>query len=236
MAEFKHSEPNSYRIKVEAVSDDANSMLGKQLALNHIMQYGQGLMNEGNLGMIIRNMPLLNDEEMAADLTLNYDNCKNDFLAIERGEMPPIIEQDDHLYIIGRVSNRMRKPDFRILPEEQKMMYQQYYQMHLQAHREQELAKQRAQSGYIPVDGPLITVDYYITEQDENGETKTKRAKMPQRSLEWLEQQLQAQGTSLSDLEEMNRGVVADMMRQQEEEEQASQMGMMQQPPLLPQG
>lgn len=219
MAEFKNSEKMSFRIQVEPVSDDANSMLGKQLSINHIMQYAGNLVNESNLGMLIKNMPLLNDEEMSSDLTMDYDNAKNDMLALERGEMPQLNPYDNSQYIINRLSNRMRKGDFKFLPEQVQAMYQQYMEMHQQNFQQQEQAKMRAQSGYIPVDGPLITVDYYIT-YEENGETKTKRAKMPQRALEWLEQQMEAQGTSLAAIEEMNRGALAQMQTQQEEQPQ----------------
>jgi hypothetical protein len=213
MAEFKHSEPSSYRIQVEPVSDDANTMLGKQLAINHIMQYASNMVNESNLGLLIKNMPMLNDKEMASELTINYDNCKNDFLAIERGEMPMVNPYDDHEYLISRTSNRMRKPDFRFLPTQVQQMYQDYLQQHEEMVAQAEVARRRADSGYIPVDGPLTTVDYYTM----NAEGKAVRAKMPQRALEWLEQQLASQGTSLQKLDDMNPqsvGNIADQVNQ----------------------
>lgn len=213
--EFKHSEQFRYRVKIEPVSDDANSMLGKQLSINHIMQYMGKELSGADKGMLIRNMPMLNSEEMGSDLTLNYDNCKNDFLAMERGEEPMYSQYDDHMYLVNKASNRMRKPDFRFLDPQVQQMFQMYIQQHEQMEQQNVLAAQRVKEGFIPTDGPLVTVDYYVTTVNSSGETVTKRAKMPQRALEWLEQQLGSQGQTLEKLEEMNQGALAEMMNQQ---------------------
>jgi hypothetical protein len=209
--EFKNSEPFRYRVKVEPISDDANTMLGKQLSVNHIMQYMGKELSEVDKGMLIRNMPMLNDEEMGADLTLDYDNCKNDFLAMERGEQPLMNPNDNHLYLINKATNRMRKPDFRFLPIEVQEMYAMYLQEHQVMEQENVLAKQRLMDGFIPTDGPLVTVDYYVKTVDSEGKPSSKRAKFPQRSLEWLEQQIKAQGVTMEQLEEMNQGALAEI-------------------------
>nr|NQU92256.1 hypothetical protein [Bacteroidota bacterium] len=39
IAEFKHTEPNQFRITVEPIAADTETMLGKQLAINHTLQY-----------------------------------------------------------------------------------------------------------------------------------------------------------------------------------------------------
>lgn len=211
IAEFKHSEEFRYRIKVEPISDDANSMLGKQLSLNHIMQYMGNDLSAADKGMLIRNLPMLNTEEMGEDLTMNYDNAKNDFLAIERGEEPLFNQYDDHAYLINKAANRMRKADFRFLDPAVQDMYRNYMQIHQQMEQENQLAAQRAKEGFIPTDGPRVTVDYYITTTNSDGEVTTKRAKFPQRAIEWLQGQLEAQGQSLEKLEEMNQGALAEM-------------------------
>jgi len=210
MAEFKHSDKNKFRFDVEAISDDADTMLGKQLAINHTLQYVGGQLERSDIGKMIRAMPFVNYEEAYGDLTLDYDMSKNDMLAMERGEQPMVGPYDKHEYLINRAVNRMKKPDFRLLHPQIQQMYQQYVAVHQQAEVEQQLKIQRAQSGYIPTDGPLVKVDMYVNDAD--GETV--RARMPQRALEWLDKQLSAQGTSLQKMMNMNEGAVAQMAEQ----------------------
>ena len=211
IAEFKHSEPFRYRVKVEPISDDANSMLGKQLTIQHLMQYLGNEMGDADKGMLIKQLPFLNSDEMASDLTRDYDNFVNDCLAIERDEEPMFNQYDNHVYLINKAAARMREPDFRFLPENQQMMYQQYIQLHEQMEQQNIEAAQRLKEGMIPVGGPLVTVDYYKTTTNSEGEVTTKRAKMFQRSLEWLEQQLEAQNMSMEKMEQMNQGALAEI-------------------------
>ena len=207
IAEFKHSEPNKYRIRIEAVSDDTDTMLGKQLAINHTLQYVGKDLDKVEIGKLIRTMPFLNKEEAFSDLTVDYDMSKNDMLAMERGEMPIVNQYDNHTYLINRAVARVKKPDFRMLPPEVQGLYQQYIQMHEQAEMQRQMELQRMQQGLIPMDGALVTVDYYVTDS----EGKTKRAKLPYGSLQWLEKQLAVQGANLQQLEQVNEGAVAEM-------------------------
>lgn len=230
--EFKHSEPWRYRIKIEPISDDANSMLGKQLSIQHMLQYVGKDLDANQIGMMIKNMPYLNDEEMGTELTLDYDNYKNDFLAIERGEEPLFNQYDNHAYLINKAANRMRKPDFRFLDPSVQAMYQAYIEKHQEMEAANQEAKQRMLAGWIPTDGPMITVDYYITVTGEDGEKKTKRAKLPQSSLQWLEQQLAAQGKPIEDLMGLNEGALAEMSQMMPEAGMPPQVGGGQMPPI----
>ena len=223
IAEFKHTEPNSYRIRIEAVSDDIETMMGRQLSINHTLQYVGNSLEKEDIGRMMKAMPFMNYDEAFGDFTVNYDMSKNDMLAMERGEIPMINKYDPHKYLINQTVNRMKKADFKLLPPQIKEIYGQYIQAHEQAEADAMLAAQRAQEGFIPIDGPLVSVDYYIT----NDEGKTKRAKIPQRSLEWLEDHLEAQGTSLEKLTTMNTGAVQDISQMLEQQPQQ---------PILPQG
>lgn len=205
--EFKHSENNRFRIKVEAVSDDVDTMLGKQLAINHTLQYVGGSLDRNDIGRMIKSMPYMNYEEAYGDLTIDYDMAKNDMLAMERGEMPHTSKYVNHKYLANQAVNRTKKADFRFLPPQVQQLYAQYIQMNEQAEAQKQLELQRAQSGFIPTGGALVTVDYYVT--DEEG--KTKRAKLPYEALQWLQKQLGAQGSSMQELEDMNPGMIADM-------------------------
>ena len=205
--EFKHSEKNRFRFELEAVSDDVDTMLGKQLAINHTLQYVGNTLEKNDIGKMIRAMPFMNYEEAYGDLTIDYDMSKNDMLAMERGQQPIIGPYDNHVYLVSKATDRMKKPDFRLLAPEVQALYQQYVVAHDQAEIQNQLKIQRAKSGYIPTDGPLVKVDMYVNDAD--GETT--RARMPQSALQWLEQQLRAQGSSLENLEQLSEGAQAQM-------------------------
>jgi len=205
--EFKHSEKNRFRFDIKAISDDADTMLGKQLAINHTLQYVGNNLEKNDIGKMVRAMPFMNYEEAYGDLTLDYDMSKNDMLAMERGEQPIYGPYDNHTYLVSRATNRMKKPDFRSLDQQIQQIYHRYVQEHEQKEVDVQLKIQRAQSGYIPTDGPLVKVDMYIN--DSEGETV--RARLPQRAIEWLTKQLEAQGTGQEKLEQLNDGVKAEM-------------------------
>lgn len=198
--EFKSTTPNKYRIKVEAVSDDMNTMLGKQLAINHCLQYVGPNLDKQDIGRLIRAMPFLNAEEAYGDLTLDYDNVKNDFLALERGEIPLVNIYDNHDYIINRVVNRMKQADFRFLGPQIQQAFEQYKQQHEQMATERIMSIQRAQSGMIPTGGYLAKCDLYMNTPDG----KTQRVEIPAQAIEWLIEQLDAQGQPLALLQNLS--------------------------------
>lgn len=209
IAEFKHTEPNSYRITVESQDIDAETLLGKQLALNHTLQYvGQSLGKE-DIGRIVRSMPYMNKEEAFDELTINYDNARNDILALERGERPTPNKYDDHQYMIRRLVNRMKKQDFKYLNPQIQQNFQMKVRMHEMIDAQQKAALLRAQQGYIPTDGYLVTCDFYVTLE----EGKTKRVRLPYSSIKWLIEQLKAQGSALGELQNMNQGASAEVAK-----------------------
>jgi len=224
--EFKHSEKTSSRVQVEAVSDDIETMMGRQLSINHTLQYVGNTLEKDDIGRLMKAMPFMNYDEAFGDFTIDYDSSKNDMLAMERGEQPMINKYDKHEYLISRAVNRVKKPDFRFLGEEIHQLYKMYIQAHEQAEAENMLQAQRAKEGFIPIDGPLVSVDYYTT----NSEGKTARAKIPQRALEWLEEHLEAQGTSLEKIATMNTGAMAEISGMMEQQSQQPQQ--QQQPPM----
>ena len=207
ISEFKNTEPNSYKISVESISGDAETMLGKQLAMNHTLQYVGGSLGKEDIGRIVRSMPYMNQEEAFSELTLNYDNVKNDILAIERGEQPPVNNYDDHEYHIKMLVNRQKKPDFKFLDPQIQQTYKQKVQMHEQIDAKQKAELLRSQQGLIPTEGYLVTCDFYATQADG----KTKRVKLPYSSVKWLIEELEKQGATMEELEKMNQGARAEM-------------------------
>lgn len=205
VAEFKSSSPLNFQINVQPVSDSIDTMLGKQLTMQHIMQYVGKNLGKDEIGKMIKNMPFMNHEESFGDLTLEYENVSNDMLALERGEVVQPSQYADTIYYIKKLTNRIKKSDFKVLDPG----VQQNYMQLLQAYQDQEAMNQQkilaAKNEFIPIDGPLITVDFYVT--DPNSPTgATKRAKLPQRAIEYLMKRLDEQGASLDKLEQMNEG------------------------------
>jgi len=207
IAEFKHTEKSSYRIQIENVSDDIDTMMGRQLSINQALQYVGKDMDPDTRGKMIKNMPFMNHDEMFEDITIDYDMSKNDMLAMERGEMPVIGKNDEHKYLIKRASSRTKKADYRFLPEEVKNLYSQYIQAHEQIEAQQAMEIQRAQAGFIPTTGSLAKADLYVT----NAEGTVERAQFPAASLEWLRNQLLSQGEVMDSVADMPQGAQADM-------------------------
>lgn len=213
IAEFKNTDPLCYSITVEEGDTDAETMLGRQLAMNHTLQYVGTALSKDEIGKIVRSMPFLNEDEAFEDLTLDYDCARNEILAIERGELPDINPNDNHAYTLRKFGNRMKKSDFKFLDPKIQENFKLALGEHERLDIEQKKAIQRMQSGWIPTDGYLVIADFYVTKP--NG--KTERVRLPYNSLKWLIDQLKAQGTALEDLERINnQGIKAEM---------ASQMG-----------
>jgi hypothetical protein len=207
--EFKTAEPLQFRIKVEPMSDDIDSKMGKHLAINHLLQYVGSNLEKDDIGKLAREMPFLNDEAMFDDLTQNYDSAKNIMLMIERGEKPGLGKYDDVGYIGKRLSSRMKASDFAYLDP---MMQQMYGELLTQceeigAQQLEELKK--AQDQFIPSGGARIKIDYYVP--DPKNPNRPVRATAPAESIDWLLERLAAQGSGLDKLQQQDQGVQADI-------------------------
>lgn len=212
ISEFKSTSDLDYQIVIKPMSDSIDSMLGKQLTMQHLLQYvGKNLKPE-DIGKMMKNMPFMNNEEMFGDMTIEYDNVTNDMLAIERGEMPSISPYADNQYYIKKLTHRMKQSDFKLLQPQMQQAYQQLVQAHQQEEVRKQQAIKAAQNEYIPTDGAMVAIDMYVPNPDP--EKQPKRARVPQRAVEWLLKQLESQGMSLDKLEEMNEGALAEIAQQ----------------------
>lgn len=217
IAEFKNTNDVCYQIIVEAQSDDIESKLGKQISLSHILQYVGPQMKPEDIGKVIRQLPYVNSDEAFDDLTIDYDSAKNLELALDRGEFPQPNPYDAHVFIIKRLTMRMRKPDFKYLSPQIQQMYAQRISMHEELEAQRQVQIQRAQQGYIPTGGALLGCDFFVT--DPANPTKTRRARLPSEAVQWLVKNLEAQGQGLEQIEGMNPGAQAEI---------AGKMGMQQ--------
>ena len=185
--EYRSVEDFRYQIKLEPQKESINTVVGKSLQLNQILQYAGQHLDSRAVGVIAREMPFLNGEAIFDDLLLDYDNVKNDILALDRGDIPPIHKYDDHPYLVKKLINRTRKRDFAFLPP----VIQENYANRIAEH-ERYIAEQIASNqttGDIPIGGGTVGVDFYVP--DANG--KSKRARIPTQALEWLIEQIKQQ-------------------------------------------
>lgn len=209
--EFRQLSKTCYEVKIEAQSDDIETKLGKQMVLNHALQYVGPNMKPEDVGKLLRAMPFANFDESMDDLTIDYDSAQNDMLALDRGERPPVNQYDNHVYNIKRLSHRVRKSDFTTLPPPIQNNYMQKIQLHQQFEAKNQLAIQRAEQGFIPTGGYLVTCDFYVKDPGDTTGVKTRRARVPYQAMEWLMQHLESQGASQDQLQDMNGGAQAQL-------------------------
>lgn len=210
LLEFRSTERLCYRIRAEAQSSDPTSLYGRQLAINHALQYCGSQLDKDDIGKLLRNMPFGNMEETFDDLTIDYDNARNDILALERGEYPEPNPNDTHPYIIKKLTHRMKMRDFTSLAPEIQQNFNRKLVEHEQIMAQQTQAIQMAQSGFIPSGGALVKADLYI----EGPEGSKQRATFPYESLQWLMKRLEQQGSAQKDLENMQQPAVAGISGQ----------------------
>lgn len=210
ISEFKNADPLACQIKVEPRSDDVDSQFGKQVAIDHILQYVGSSLGKDEIGQMIRLSPFLNKEQMFKRFTQKYDRAVNDILALDRGQFRPAQKYDDHKYIISAITTRMSEPDFESLPVPIQMLYQEKVRVHEEAEALNLQELQRAESGFIPSGGYMVACDFY-TNTDANDPNKVKRVRIPSESLSWLIDKLKSQGTETDALAQMPGGVVSDM-------------------------
>ena len=208
--EFRKVSDLATRIVVEAGTDTVETLFGRQLTLSHILQYVGKDLDMATKAKIMKGLPFGNVDDAFDDMMIDEEICKNDFLAMERGEQVQAAQYVEPSFMIKKITARMKKPEFRFQPPE----VQQAYQMLMQQYQQIEVENQQkiiaAKNEYIPVDGALVSVDMYVNDPNSDSGS-AKRARLPQRAVEWLIQQLESQGASLDQLENMNSNAMAQL-------------------------
>lgn len=212
--EFRQYPDTCYEVKIEAQADDIETKLGKQIVLNHALQYVGPQMKPDQIGKIMRQMPFSNLDNSFDDFTLDYDSAMNDMLALDRGEQPPINQFDDHKYNIKRLTSRMRKGDYKFLAPNIQQNYQQKVVLHQQMEAANQLAIQQAESGFIPTGGYAVACEFYVKDPSDPTGLKTRRARIPYQAMEWLINKMEAQGASQASLQDMNPSALAGIAGQ----------------------
>jgi hypothetical protein len=205
--EFKSQAPIGYQIVVEPMSDDIESMMGKQLTLNQLLQYGGQSLNREDVGKIIKNMPFANAEEIFSDLTLDYESANNLILALDRGQFPQPKPQMNKQYILQRLTARQLQSDYDFLPDEVKANYEEYIRLLNMILADEANKLRAAQADMIPAQGFLTACDFYVPDPANPG--RNRRARLPIDSLTWLFNRLEQQGVFVDQLEKLQQSAQA---------------------------
>lgn len=209
IAEFKTTTELCYSIKVEPLSDDITTLMGRQLSINHVLQYAAGQMDKEELGKMIQQMPFANFGESFGDLTLNYDSAVNMILALDRGQQPMPNKYDDAPYMIKKLVGRQRMSDFSMLSPQIQQSYQQLTSMYEDMEQQKQMQILAAEAEFIPSGGARIKVDYYVP--DPTNPSRPVRATLPAESVDWLIKRLADQGSAQDQLSTMNTGAVSEI-------------------------
>ncbi len=204
IAEFRSTTELCYQIEVEPMTDDIEYMMGKQLVINHALQYVGSQMSKEDIGKMMRAMPLGDFDEAFGDMTMDYDLAQNMILALDRGEAPQPNFYDNHKYMIKKLTSRVRMPDFKQLDPKVQQTYDQLITVYenMEAAQQQQLLA--AQSAFIPSGGARIKVDYYVP--DPKNADRTVRATLPAESVDWLIKRLGDQGSNQEQLTGVSGG------------------------------
>lgn len=210
--EFRAMDDLGYQIKVEPATEDLESRFGKHIALTNTMQYlGQNL-DQNTIGMLLKNLPFNNGEEIYSKFTIDYENARNILLALDRGEFPEVTTIEKPEYILAELNHRRRKPDFKFLDPRIQMNYLKQIEQYQAIYNQNLMTIQQAQAGFIPSDGPTVPVDgVYETVIGSNGQPKTQRVQLPLAAINDLIQKLQAQGNAFGNIQTLPLGQQAEM-------------------------
>lgn len=228
ISEFKRTQDFDYQIKVEAQSDDIETLMGKQLVMNHLVQYVGPQLSRDDIGKMIENMPYANVGAAFSDFTLDFKSAENDMLALERGEQPTFNQFDNHEYMVKKLGNRMKQADFKFLHPFIIQNYQAKLQQHMIAIEQNKQSIARNNAGLVPTTGALVDAGIWMPDPQDS--TKTKRVRIPQDSLQWLIQKLQDQGTQMQSILSQSPEIQA-AIGNTASPEMAGQQGQLQQMP-----
>src|SRR3990167_6318130 len=62
ISEFRSTTELCYQIKVEPQTDDVTTLMGRQLSINHVLQYVGAQLDKEEIGRLVREMPFANQE------------------------------------------------------------------------------------------------------------------------------------------------------------------------------
>lgn len=226
ISEFRNTDKLSYKIKAEPMSDDIHSVMGKTLMINHILQYSSSALSKEDIGKLIRLMPFANAEKSFDDMTLDYDRSENIILELDRGGAPKPLINDNGPYIIKKLSARSSKADFQFLHTQIQANYGNLIKQFEQMEADKARSLKAMQADFVPVDGPMIKVAWYVKDPTNPG--RSVQATLPSTAIQWLVQRMTDQQGLVTQDQSLTTGSqsqIADLYNEQAQAP-ASAVGM----------
>ena len=190
---FNEIDRLDYEIKIEEVSGDLETQMGKTMELETIIQYAGIDLDEQTKVALLSQFPILNRQQAFKHLLIHHKNIESDILTLERGTPVPARKMDNHELVLQYLTNRMAQKDFYNLNPEIQKLFEQKYQEHEMILEKQVENLREANAGLIPTGGSLVRCDVYVNDDPANPQ-KTSRLELPMEALQWLEQKLSDQG------------------------------------------
>ena len=222
--EFRSPDELAFSITLEPQSDDIESKMGMHFTLMQTLQYAGGKLEREDIGKFLKNMPYGNFKQSFDDLTMHYDRSVNVILSLDRGDPVKAFKYDDPAYMMKRLITRMSQPDFKLLPPEAQQNYEMLIQEYEQIEADRVEKAQALKDGFIPTGGAMIVCDMYVNADPSKPES-SKRVRVPYEALAWMIQKLNAQGSTLDRLEQMNAQSVSQISEQVQRQPQQSPQG-----------
>ena len=217
LPEFRKSTELSYQIRLDEVTEDVDTKFARMQKFTEILQFSPDLPPEVR-GLIIKNMPYANIDELSKEITRDYEYAQNVILALDRGEQVPVRPRENHIYMTGVLSSRTMEGDFKYKPPQIQQMYEQRIEEHEIMETERVKREQELTAGFIPSGGDLVSVNMTISVPNADGTgTKTERLKLPVETINWVKEMLAKQGWSQEQLSKLlpeSRAEMGDMMSQ----------------------
>jgi hypothetical protein len=211
IAEFKNIKDDGFNIKLKPMSNDIESMMGRSMQIQQILQYVGKDLPKHTIGQLIKDLPFLSSESATTDLTLDIENIESDILALDRGEYRPAEPDDDHELYISKLTNRKKQSDFALLAPQIKQMYEQKLQEHRDFSTKQAQDLKALESEFIPTGGALVTCSVHAPDPSNPGQTRQLR--IPYEALMDLVNKLEAQGTGQDQLQQVDQNNQIEILK-----------------------
>lgn len=219
--EFKNLGPLAYNVKIEAASDDLETLFAKYLQLTESIQYASKEIGPERIGYILKEFPFIDGDAIFGKLVLDDKEADNIVLALDRGEYPPISAHDNNQEIVKALVRRRRRGDWKMIKDKDtgiplpvpmvgtatvEFNYQMQYEARQQIIEDQFEQERAIKAGMIPMDGPLVPVGYWVNEPKATGGVKSVQAKVPVNLIKWAVEQAAKQGAYIEKTESDSLG------------------------------
>ena len=213
--DFKNTDEEDYLIEVKVRNNTPEELVGRQAMAREVMQYASQNLDPISLGHLLKETILGDSQALISHFTAPEETATQNLIALEKGMFPQFSETEDFSYKAKRITDRMNRADFHLLPPYIQQIFKEFLMLCEQKIAEHARDKMRLEKGIIPTTGPQINTDFYISAPSAGGGTKTIRAKFPSHSLEWLMEALKKQGTmmeTIAPLPAPSQGRIGNML------------------------